>query len=224
MNAAQAREFLSAASACDAGSDYSGPRELVDALAPVLPGAEWEFAFRGGDSAALRLGLLVCGDSAAGRAVLARALDVDEEALAGAPAARRPWVDAAWDLKAGHWTAVESARADARGTIVRALKPKAGPARRLAARPFSAKAFPEPVSSALAAFDALCPVAEVQSVPGRPGWTLALARPLAWPLLLRCDLSAAFAPRAAQLSLLLRDARVVALDFDGEALWARLVG
>jgi hypothetical protein len=67
-------------------------------------------------------------------------------------------------------------------------------------------------------------VAEVRTVPGSPGWTLVLERPLAWPLFLRCDVSAAFAPRAAQLSLILRDARLVALDFDGEALWARFVG
>ena len=55
-------------------------------------------------------------------------------------------------------------------------------------------------------------------------WSLLLERPLPWPLFLRCDLSAAFQPRASQFSLLLRDAGIVALDFDGEALWARFSG
>lgn len=85
---------------------------------------------------------------------------------------------------------------------------------------FSASSFAEPVGSALKAFDALCPVGAVRAGPkGR--WTLLLERPLAWPLFLRADLAAAFAPRAAQLTLVLRDARVAALEFDGEALWAR---
>jgi hypothetical protein len=224
VNATHAREFLTAAAACDAASDYSGPRELVDAVAPALPGAEWEFSFRGGDPASLRLGLLVCGDSASGRTALARALDVDEEDLVGEPAAGRPWVDASWDMAGGRWRTIETARADGRGAVLRVLRPKAGPPRRLVERPFSAAVFPEPIGSGLATFHALSPIRAVQSAPGRPGWTLALLRPLPWPLLLRCDVSAALAPRAAQLSLLLRDARVVALDFDGEALWARLVG
>jgi hypothetical protein len=88
---------------------------------------------------------------------------------------------------------------------------------------FSPAAFAEPVASALKTFDALCPIAEVRR--GKAGaWTLVLSRPVAWPLFLRCDLSAAFTPGAAQWSLVLRDARVAALDFDGEALWARCVG
>jgi hypothetical protein len=88
---------------------------------------------------------------------------------------------------------------------------------------FSSGAFAEPVASALKAFDGLAPISEVRfAAKGR--WTLILARPLAWPLFLRCDLSAAYASRAAQLSLVLRDARVDALEFDGEALWARCAG
>lgn len=88
---------------------------------------------------------------------------------------------------------------------------------------FSAAAFAEPVASALKAFDGLAPISEVRfAAKGR--WTLILSRPLAWPLFLRCDLTAAFAPRAAQLSLVLRDARIDALEFDGEALWARCSG
>lgn len=85
---------------------------------------------------------------------------------------------------------------------------------------FSAEAFAEPVAAALKAFDALSPIAEVRAA-SKGRWTLVLARPLPWPLFLRCDLSSAFAPRAAQISLILRDAPVAALEFDGEALWAR---
>ena len=98
--------------------------------------------------------------------------------------------------------------------------PAPGP-RKDKAHPFRASAFEEPVASALAAFHALAPVAAIR-VPASGGWTLELERPLAWPLFLRCDLAASFTPRAAQLSLILRDARIAALDFDGEALWARL--
>lgn len=90
-------------------------------------------------------------------------------------------------------------------------------------RRFSAKEFEEPVASALAVFHGLCPIAAVESSP-KGGWTLILAEPVPWPLFLRTDLSAPFVARAAQLSLLLRDLRVTALDFDGEALWARFVG
>lgn len=82
---------------------------------------------------------------------------------------------------------------------------------------FSPAAFAEPIASALKAFHALAPIAEVRFAPkGR--WTLILQRPLPWPLFLRCDVSAVFAPRAAWLTLILRDAPVTALEFDGEAL------
>jgi hypothetical protein len=89
-------------------------------------------------------------------------------------------------------------------------------------RRFSTKVFEEPVASALAVFHGLCEIAAVESS-AKGGWTLILAEPVPWPLFLRTDLSAPFVPRAAQLSLLLRDLRVTALDFDGEALWARFV-
>ncbi|MDE2141270.1 MAG: hypothetical protein KGL74_08035 [Elusimicrobia bacterium] len=95
------------------------------------------------------------------------------------------------------------------------------PARERGGRPFSARDFEEPVASALKAFHALEPIAAVRFGRGGGSWTLILERPAPWPLFLRCDLAASFAPRAAQLSLLLRDARVTALEFDGEALWAR---
>lgn len=88
---------------------------------------------------------------------------------------------------------------------------------------FSPAAFEEPVASALKTFAALCPVSEMRLGPGG-AWSLTLERPVPWPAFLRCDLSAAFVPRAAQWSLVLRDARVAALDFDGEALWARCSG
>lgn len=128
-----------------------------------------------------------------------------QEAVAAAPGAE-------WEISVSGGAAL--ARLSRRG---------AAPERR-AGRPFKAADFEEPIASALKAFDALAKIASVERRPGRPGWTLVLAKPLAWPLFLRCDLAASFAPRAAPLSLILRDARVAALDFDGEALWARCVG
>lgn len=151
----------------------------------------WEGAVSGGSPFALRL--LPSPDAALPEERAAAAAAV--LGLSALPAR----LDASWDARAALWSA---------------RKAPGG-----AARPFNAAAFPEPVGSALARFHALCPVASARASGAE--WTLALARPLAWPLFLRCDLSAAFQPRASQLSLLLRDARVTALDFDGEALWAR---
>jgi hypothetical protein len=116
-----------------------------------------------------------------------------------------PWNGAAWSAASGRWKAF-AAPGESR------------------VRRFSADAFVEPIGSALAAFDALAPIAEIRDGDRGSAWTLALAEPLGWPRFLGCDLAAAFAPRAAALSLLLRDARLVALDFDGEELWARLIG
>lgn len=208
MNAKHARDVLVAAAACDPGGSYDGPQALVAALAEALPEAEWELAVSGGDPSALRLGLRACGELDAARAALAGVLSLDEARFAGAPQAGRSWVDARWDAKAGRWgeIAVPSG------------------ARQIRAKRFAAADFEEPVASALKAFDELAEIATVQTQAGRPGWTMVLAKPLPWPLFLRCDLASSFAPRAAQLSLLLRDARVAALDFDGEALWARCVG
>lgn len=163
MNSIHARRWLTAAAACDAQGDYSGPLALVAERA-----GPWEGAVSGG-SAAVRL-------------------------LAGG-------LDAGWDPRAGAWLFRRSG--PPKGKLV----------------PFRAKDFAAPVDEALARFHLLNPIASVRFEKDR--WTLILERPLAWPLFLRCDLSAAFAPRASQLSLLLRDARIVALDFDGEALWAR---
>lgn len=110
------------------------------------------------------------------------------------------------------------------GFEVKVARRSGAPARAPAPRRFSAADFAEPIASALKTFDALASISDVRRARGGAAWTLILAKPLPWPLFLRCDLSAAFAPRAAQLSLILRDARVIALDFDGEALWARFVG
>lgn len=224
MNSVYARELLAAAAACDPASDYAGPREFVEALAAAAPACEWQAAFSGGTATALRLALRFCGDLAAARAAVARILPVDADALDVAPAAARPWLDAAWDAKTGTWTGVELARGAEGGDVLRSLAPKSGPEKKILSRRFSPADFEEPVAGALKNFAALEPVAAVQTVRGRPGWTLTLARPAAWPNFLRCDLAAAFVPRAAQLTLLLRDARVVALDFDGDALWARCSG
>ena len=199
MNAVQLRALLCAAAAGAPAEDYSGPRALVDAVAADAPDAAWRLAACAASPSRLKL------------------------ALAGADAAR-PRFDASWDARKASWTALDCARAEELPAAARALLPAPGPVRRRTSRAFSPAAFEEPVASALAAFHALESVAAVLRAPRSNAWTLALARPLPWPRFLRCDLAAAFAPRAAALSLLLRDARVVALDFDGEELWARLSG
>ncbi len=222
MNGRHLGETLAAFAACDATGSYDGIRELAASVSAALPVGEWEGAVSGGDAAALRVALRPCGDLGPARAAFARALDLPEAAFAGAPARSRAWVDARWDAKGGKWTAVTAAVRGAKGDTLKSLL--GGADRALVTRPFRAKDFDEPVASALAVFHGLCPIAEVQSVRGGDGWTLVLAKPVPWPLFLRTDLSAPFVPRAAQLALILRDARVVALDFDGEALWARFVG
>jgi hypothetical protein len=217
--------YFESAAACDPTGDYSGPRALVAALAEAAPEAEWLLGTSGGSASAVRLGLLACRNMDAARAAAARVLALDPAAheVPAAAARARPWLDAAWDAESGAWTGVELARAAKSGDVLRALLPGSGPERPLHRRTFSAARFDEPVASALRQFHAQEPVAEIQEA-GGPGWTLVLARPVAWPLFLRCDLAAAFVPRAAGLSLLLRDARVAALEFDGDALWARLIG
>ncbi|WP_158247349.1 hypothetical protein, partial [Pseudomonas sp. FW306-02-H05-AA] len=77
------------------------------------------------------------------------------------------------------------------------------PASSGARRRFSPRDFEEPVASALAVLHSLHPVAAVERRAGG-AWTLHLAKSVPWPLFLRCDLAAAFSPRAAQLALVLR--------------------
>jgi hypothetical protein len=220
MNARQALDFLAAAAACDPSGDFAPPARLVDAVAEAAPAAEWEAAVCGGAASTLRLSIRRAG-AAGARAAIARILSIAEIDLIGEPAASRPWIETAWNAASGRWTAVEVSSRAGTGEALRVLAPKPGPQRALATRRFSTRAFAEPIAAALKTFDALEPIAAMQFASGRAGWSLILARSLPWPLFLRRDLSAAFTPRAAQLSLLLRDARVVALDFDGESLWAR---
>lgn len=220
MNSRQALDFWNAAAACDPAESYDLAAKLVAAVAEAAPAAEWEAAVRGGDASVLRLALLRVGAEGA-RSALARALSFDEAELSSEPAASRPWIDATWSAAAGSWTKVELATRARAGDRLRQIVPKPGPERTLATRRFSARSFKEPIAGALRNFHVLEPIASMQFEDGGSGWSLLLARPPAWPRFLRCDLAAAFAPRSAPLSLLLRDARVVALDFDGEAFWAR---
>ena len=220
MNSRQVLDFLSAAAACDPSGDYAPPALLVGAVAEAAPAAEWEAAVCGDIASGLRLALRRSG-AAGAREALAGILAIEEAALLEEPAASRPWIEAAWNAASGRWTAVEiSARAGA-GEALRVLAPRPGSERALATRRFTPRAFAEPIAAALDSFDGLEPIAAMQVAAGRAGWRLILARPLPWPLFLRCDLAASFASRAAQLALLLRGACVVALDFDGESLWAR---
>lgn len=197
MNSLQALRWLRATAACDPKGDYRGPLALLSACGAC----DWE----GAVSARGALRLLPRPPRAlpaAARARAARLLGLAR--LPAGPDREGFWLDAAWDPASGSWS-----RAAAGGVPGRP-------------RPFRPRDFAAPVGEALARFHALCPLASSRRVGA--SWSLALERPLPWPLFLRCDLSAAFQPRASQLSLLLRDARVVALDFDGEALWARFRG
>ncbi|MFI5361197.1 MAG: hypothetical protein ACHQ49_04440 [Elusimicrobiota bacterium] len=225
MNAKALKDFLAAASACDPEASFSGPDELCAAVAEAAPGREWEIGVGAGAPPNLRLALRSPdGFDAALAAAAARALGVDAADIAGEPPAARPWLEAVWNSKSALWHSVDIGGRERRGDTVRRLRPKRESARTISDKDFKASFFAEPVASALAEFAALAPVERIQFAAGRPGWTLVLAAPLAWPLFLRCDVAAAFAPRAAELSLLLRDARVAALEFDGDALWARLTG
>ena len=225
MNAKALKDFLAASSACDPASSLTGPTELAAAVAEAAPGLEWDISVGGCPPPNLRLALRSPGGfDAALAAAAAQALGIDAASFAGEPPAFRPWLEAAWNSKTSRWHAVDIGGRDRRGDTVRRLRPKREPARPVADKDFTAASFAEPVATALAAFAALAPIDKIQFTAGRRGWTLILSAPLAWPLFLRCDVAAAFAPRAAQLSLLLRDARVTALEFDGDALWARLVG
>ena len=224
MNSFYCLSLLEAAAACDPSGVYAPAQELVRAVAAAAPGAEWEGAVRAGDASLLRLLLHPGIETSAVRPVAARLLGVAEKTLAGAAALRRPWLSALWDCRGGAWKELESAVRRGEREAVRPVLPVGGEERLVVRRKFSPECFAAPISGALAEFHSLAPLAEVQTISGREGWSLRLARPLAWPHFLRCTAASAFAPRAAQLSLLLRDAGVVAVDFDGEDLWARFVG
>ena len=224
MNSFYCLRLLEAAADCDPSGVYAPPQNLVRAVAAAAPGAEWEGAVSGGDASAFRLLLRPRGETSAARSVAARMMGVPEKSLTGAAALRRPWLSAIWDGRGGAWKGLECAVRRGERDVVRPVLPVRGDERLVVRRKFSPAFFEAPIAGALEEFHALAPLAEVQTVSGREGWSLRLARPLAWPHFLRCTAAAAFAPRAAQLSLLLRDAGVVALDFDGEDIWARFVG
>jgi len=199
MNTVHARRWLKAAAACDFQGSYAGPLALLEACAPL--DCAWQGAVSGAGGSVRLLPRPLVATSASVRAAAALVLGLKN---VPPPAANGDWIDAAWDTRKGSWTAVRTG----------APKGKVGP--------FRAKDFAEPVNEALARFHRLNPLASVRRT--GEAWSLILERPLPWPLFLRCDLSAAFQPRSSQLSLLLRDAGVTALDFDGEALWARFSG
>ena len=216
MNSFHCRRWLEALAAVDTTNAWEGPL----ALAAALPDAEWEGAIRGDEPGTVRLAARG-KPTPESRKAAAKALGLAPDALGSdAGSSESPWLDARWDARSRQWRAVELGLSGG----VRRLLPVSGPVRKLKSKPFKAKDFGEPSAAALAEFHALVPVRRVISTEGRDGWILELERFIPWPLFLRCDVSAAFTARASQLSLLLRDARVRAIEFDGEALWARFVG
>lgn len=114
------------------------------------------------------------------------------------------WQAAAWDLETG-----------AGGPFLPEKKGKEAK--------FKPGVFGEPaLDRALRDFHALCPI-EAISFQGE-GWSLRFALPPRWPLFARCEISGAFTQFSSQLALFLLDRRVTGLEFDGEALWARVRG
>ncbi len=197
MNSLQLKGALAALGAAPGSPDFSGPAALLAAVADARPGVEWLASVRAGSPERLRLSFEADADS---RRAAARALG-----RADFPGKGRGLIEADWDGARKAWIAAGP----------RAPRPRAR---------FSPEAFPSPIAEGLAAFHAREPLAGVEFGPGSGVWTLLPARPVPWPRFLRCDLSAAFAPRAAALCLAFRDARIVALEFDATALWARLTG
>ncbi len=116
-----------------------------------------------------------------------------------------PWLETRWDLSAG----TLERTSDGRG--------------RRAGR-FDPRSFPDAaVARALAEFAALAPVA-TRIVEGKRRWALRLAGRLPWPAFLRCEISAAFTARSAQIALLTPAHAVRELSFEGESLWAYFEG
>ncbi len=210
MNGHYLGDFLSAMAACDAEGSYEDLRRLASALSEPNVAAKWEVGLCGADPSVLRLALRECADIKAARAALSKILGLPASRFAGEPAQSCAWITVHWDANKKTFRSVDVCGRGSRRD-------------RLKSRRFSAKAFEEPVASALANFAGLAPIKAVQSLEGG-GWSLVLEKPLPWPLFLRCDISGAFSARAAQLTLMLRDVRIVALDFDDDALWARIVG
>jgi hypothetical protein len=219
VNAHALAAWIDAAEACR-GGDWRHPRALALASAKAS-GVDWLVGVR----AASPVARLLPGGPASSREPFLRAaataLGVYLPSVpASDPAPGERWLDAWWEPAAGRWERLELRLGAGRSERTRPLLPagEERPSRRSA---FRAAAFEPPEAAArLADLHALAPVRAVARSAGRPGWTLILEEPLPWPLFLALDASASFTAESAPLSLLMRDARVAALDFDGEALWA----
>jgi hypothetical protein len=216
MNAKQMSDLLTTHAAGVAQAGFEDPVECVRAISRAVPQARWQAAVCGEDETRIRILLT----TPTAPAIVAGPLSLDPSRLAQSPARTRPWLDALWDGKERKWLRVEAATRSKGGDLLQVLVPAPQAARPLMQTPLRTAGFDESIAAALHVFDALEPLSGVQ----RAGtdWSLILRRPISWPHFLRTDLSAAFSPRAAHWALVLRDARVCALDFDG-ALWARCV-
>lgn len=229
MNAKERVDWVKAVGACLPDGDVKAMAAAARKLDPAGAG-RWEVSVCGGKPRFFGLRFFGAGEHARWLKACRKAF-----ALKGpgpvAPSEGFPWLTAAWDLKAGRWTALRLCGETGgvklkRGESIAwdyAPGAKAASRRLLRPMPFKAGRFKEPaLDRALADFSRLAPLSSL-SVED-PGWSLRLRSPLRWPLFARCDVSAAFAPQSSQLALFLLDRSVTELSFDGEALWAHCAG
>jgi hypothetical protein len=230
VNGKELREWAAAVGACLEGVDAAPLTAVAAAFEAAAPG-RWEVSVSGRGPAFVGLRFFGGDGYARWREACAKAFGVAAAAGPHAPSAGFPWAQAAWDLRAGRWTALRLCGAAA-GEAPRAGEtlawdhaPGAGAAapRRLRPRPWKGRAFGDAaLDRALDDFARLCPPRALAVA--EPGWSLTLASPPRWPAFARCELSAAFTPGSSQLALFLLDRRVTELSFDGEALWAHCAG
>lgn len=230
MNVKERVEWLKAVGACLPDSELRPMADAATALERPGPG-RWEVSVNGAGFGEIGLRFYGAGPYGPWRAAAAEAFSYDADLGPDAPREGFPWLAASWNLKKGSWTALrltgalKKSKLKSGHAIAWDFKPGGdGPAlRALKPVPFKAAVFTDPaLILVLEEFSSLCPLASVSIE--EVGWSLRFAQSLRWPLFARCDVSAAFSPRSAQLALFMLDRSVTELSFDGEALWAHCAG
>ncbi len=222
MNVKERVDWLAALKACFPKHDLRAMELAAEGVDGRAKG-RWELSVRGGEPGRAGLRFFGAEPSAYGawQAGCSEAFGLGPWKGAPAPAKDGPWLQAAWDLKTGRWTALRFFGAGEAWDFSAGRKTPAR--RRLQSAPYRGRLFGEPaLDEALKAFHGLCPIARVTT--GGGGWSLRLEAPVRWPQFARTDLSAAFTAQSSQLGLFLLDRRVAELSFDGEALWAHCAG
>jgi hypothetical protein len=226
MNLEQAQDWVAALSGCFPDLKTTAVSAALAKLGALAPSGSWEAGVSAAGFERVDLRFSGAKDYAPWLAGAARLMNSAAPPDFTRAPESSPWLETRWDLRAD---ALEScalygrARAgvDA-GAILQAGGGSARTSRR--AGRFNARDFPDAsVARALAEFAALAPVASRISE-GERRWSLRLARRLPWPAFQRCDISAGFTSRSAQLALLTPAHFVRELAFEGESLWAYFEG